>query len=203
MTLEPAAMRPYSQACENNKAPILAALREELQGVDAVLEIGSGTGQHARHFAEQLPAITWQASDLPENLPGIEAWRQGYTGANLPPPLALDCRSDDWGLPLPQAVFTANTLHIMAWPAVEALLRYLATQAPPASRLFIYGPFNYQGQYTSESNARFDQWLAAQDPASAIRDFEAVDALATAAGYRLHSDHPMPANNRLLSYRKP
>ena len=196
-------MRPFSQACENNKAPILAKLREELAGVDALLEIGSGTGQHARHFAEQLPGLTWQASDLPENLPGIEAWRQGYAGANLPPPLSLDCRADDWGLPLPPALFTANTLHIMAWSATERLFRYLGAHAPARSRLLVYGPFNYGGEYTSQSNARFDQWLAAQSPDSALRDFEAVQALATAAGYRLHADHPMPANNRLLSWRKP
>ena len=196
-----AAARPFSQACENNKAPILAILREELAGIDAVLEIGSGTGQHARYFAEHLPALAWQASDLPENLPGIEAWREGYTGDNLPPPLALDCRSQDWTVAPAQAIFTANSLHIMAWSAVESLFRRLAAQSPAARRLLIYGPFNYKGRYTSASNARFDQWLAAQNPDSAIRDFEAVDALARQANYTLKADHAMPANNRLLVWR--
>ena len=195
-------MRPFSQACENNKDPILAVLRRELAAADAVLEIGSGTGQHARYFAEAMPSLTWQPSDLAENLPGIEAWREGYAGGNLPPPLELDCRAGRWPLPLPKAVFTANSLHIMAWPAVEALFRYLGTHAPLDSRLLIYGPFNYGGDYTSESNARFDQWLSAQDPVSTIRDFEAVDAIADKAGYALRADHPMPANNRLIVWDK-
>ena len=194
--------RPFSQACENNKAPILAVLREELRGVDAVLEIGSGTGQHARYFAEHLPAINWQASDLPENLPGIEAWREGHKGANLPPPLPLDCRAERWPAPIPAAVFTANTIHIIPWPATESLFRTLGAAAPANSRLLIYGPFNYQGQYTSASNAHFDQWLQTQSTHSAIRDFESVDALARQAGYAPQADHPMPANNRLLVWRK-
>ena len=195
--------RPFSQSCENNKAPILAVLREELADVNSVLEIGSGTGQHARYFAEQLPSLTWQPSDLPENLPGIEAWRADYNGDNLPPPVALDCRAERWPLPLPEAVFTANSLHIMAWPAVESLFRYLANHGPAPSRLLIYGPFNYRGTYTSDSNARFDQWLAAQNPESAIRHFESVDKLAQNAGYTLKADHPMPANNRLVVWHKP
>ena len=199
--MRPPRARPFSQACENNQAPILAILREELAGVGAVLEIGSGTGQHARYFAERLPALVWQASDLAENLPGIEAWREGYPGDNLPPPLTLDCRWRDWGVALPEAIFTANSLHIMAWSAVESLFRHLAAHAPADSRLLIYGPFNYKGQYTSASNARFDQWLASQHPDSAIRDFEAVDALAREAGYHLQADHAMPANNRLLVWR--
>ena len=198
-----ATSRPYSQSCENNKAPILAVLREELAGFDSVLEIGSGTGQHARYFAEHLPHLTWQPSDLPENHPAIELWRANYTGSNLPPPLTLDCTSPRWPVPLPQAVFTANSLHIMAWPAVQSLFAYLAAHAPAASRLLIYGPFNYNGAYTSQSNAQFDRWLAARDPDSAIRHFEAVDDLATEAGYTLKTDHQMPANNRLLVWDKP
>jgi hypothetical protein len=194
--------RPFSQSCDNNKEPILAVLRQELQGVARLLELGSGTGQHARYFAEQIPGLHWQTSDVAENLPAIESWREGYEGDNLPPPLALDVRSGDWGVDIPAAVFTANSLHIMAWASVEALFRYLGKHAPRASRLCVYGPFNYNGKYTSESNARFDEWLAQRDPVSAIRDFEAVNALANQAAYRLHADHAMPANNRLLVWHK-
>ncbi len=193
---------PFSQACENNKQPILDILRPLLRDGDRVLELGSGTGQHARFFAEQLPGVTWQASDLPGNLPGIEAWRAGYSGGNLPAPLELDVRAQPWTAPLHEAVFTANSLHIMSWELVQTLFSRLAELAPEGSRLLVYGPFNYGGQYTSPSNARFDQWLAQQDPCSAIRDFEAVDALAAAAGYALESDYEMPANNRLLVWQR-
>ena len=194
--------RPFSQACENNKHAVLDVLRVELAEVAGVLEIGSGTGQHARFFAEQLPGLCWQASDLAANLAGIESWREGFAGDNLPAPLELDVRAGDWSVPVPAAVFTANSLHIMAWAGVQALFVGLARHAPAASRLLVYGPFNYGGKYTSESNARFDTWLASQHPDSAIRDFEAVDALAVAAGYELHADHTMPANNRLLVWRR-
>ena len=194
--------RPFSQACENNKDPILVVLREELRGVDAVLELGSGTGQHARYFVEQIPDLCWQTTDVAENLPGIESWREGFRGERLPPPLQLDVRDEHWGVVIPAAIFTANSLHIMAWSAVEALFHYLGQHAPSGNRLCVYGPFNYGGEYTSDSNARFDEWLAQRDPASAIRDFETVDALAGRAGYQLHADHAMPANNRLLVWHK-
>ncbi len=195
-------MRPFSQACENNKRPILAVLRHHLEGVDMLLELGSGTGQHARFFAEQLPGLRWQPSDLADNLPGIEAWREDYAGDNLPAPHPLDVTWQDWGIGIPAAVFTANSLHIMPWSSVEALFAYLGEHAPAGNRLLVYGPFNYGGQYTSESNARFDEWLAVQHPGGGIRDFEAVDARAEAAGYQLLDDTAMPANNRLLAWRK-
>ena len=194
--------KPFSQACENNKDPILRVLREELADVQSVLELGSGTGQHACYFAAGLPGIIWQPTDLVGNHSAINAWSAEYRGDNLLPVLELDVRWPQWGVRVPQAVFSANSLHIMAWSAVAALFEHLGQHAPAANRLCIYGPFNYQGAYTSDSNARFDQWLAQQDPASAIRDFEAVDARARAAGYRLHADHAMPANNRLLVWHK-
>jgi hypothetical protein len=194
--------RPFSQACENNKGPILRVLREELAGVQQVLELGSGTGQHGRHFSEQLAGLSWQMTDVAANIGGIESWRAGCQGDTLPAPLVLDVRSQEWGVEIPAAVFTANSLHIMAWSAVEALFAYLARHAPAGNRLCVYGPFNYRGAYSSDSNASFDQWLAQQNPDSAIRDFEKVDALANAAGYGLHADHEMPANNRLLVWHK-
>jgi hypothetical protein len=195
-------VRPFSQACENNKLPILAVLRRWLAGVDDLLEIGSGTGQHARFFAEQLPALRWQASDVAENLPGIQAWREDYRGDNLPPPLPLDVTGSRWPLAIPAAVFTANSLHIMPWQAVTACFHYLGSHAPGGNRLLVYGPFNVGGHYTSDSNARFDEWLKATHPGGGIRDLEAVDELAAAAGYRLLEDCAMPANNRLLVWEK-
>jgi hypothetical protein len=194
--------RPFSQACENNKGPILAVLRKALAGVDCVLEIGSGTGQHARYFAEQLPWLRWQPSDLAENIPGIESWREGYPADNLPPPVPLDVTDPRWAIAVPAAVFTANTLHIMPWSSVCRLFDTLGREAPEDCILCIYGPFNYGGSYTSESNARFDQWLHATHPGGCIRDFEAVDELASAAGFRLQQDHAMPANNRFMVFQK-
>ena len=194
--------RPFSQACENNKRPILAVLREGLAGRDGVLEIGSGTGQHARFFAEQLPGLRWQSSDLASNLPAIDSWRAGYTGDNLPPPVELDVVAESWEVAVPAAVFTANTLHIMSWDKVGRLFDRLGEAAPADCLLCIYGPFNYGGQYTSESNAHFDEWLAQQHPGGGIRDFEAVCELAAAAGFQLQEDREMPANNRLLVFRK-
>jgi hypothetical protein len=193
--------RPFSQACENNKGSILAVLREALAGVDTVLEIGSGTGQHARYFAEQLPQLHWQPSDLAENLPGIESWREGYGGDNLSPPVLLDVTDQRWRTAIPAAVFTANSLHIMPWSSVCRLFEYLGREGPAGCVLCIYGPFNYGGSYTSESNARFDDWLHATHPGGGIRDFEAVDELAAAAGFALQQDHEMPANNRLLVFQ--
>lgn len=194
--------RPYSQACANNQQPILQILAEVLAGVGEVLELGSGTGQHARFFAEQLPHLIWQPSDLAENLPGVRQWCEDYSGANLAAPQTLDVRQRPWPLRIGDAIFTANSLHIMAWSAVESLFEWLGEHAPTGNLLVMYGPFNYGGEYTSDSNARFDQWLAQQSPDSAIRDFEAVDGLARNAGYCLQEDYAMPANNRLLFWQK-
>jgi hypothetical protein len=194
--------KPFSQACENNKAPICAVLSEVFADVTTVLEVGSGTGQHACYFAAHMPWLRWQPTDQAPYLPGIARWHAEYGGDNLAPALELDVREQQWPLDIPDALFTANSLHIMAWSAVERLFSYLGAHAPAGNLLCVYGPFNYGGEYTSQSNAGFDQWLAAQSPDSAIRDFEAVDELAIKAGYRLQSDHALPANNRLLQWRR-
>ncbi len=193
---------PFSLSCENNKAFILDVLRQAFADRREVLEIGSGTGQHACHFATDMPWLQWQPTELPENLSFLQPRCSAYAGANLLPPLALDVRADPWPLAIPDALFSANSLHIMALSAVEQLFAALANHAGADVVLAVYGPFNYCGQYTSPSNARFDQWLAQRDPDSAIRDFEAVDRLAASAGFALQSDHEMPANNRLLLWRK-
>lgn len=195
--------RPFCQACENNKAPILAQLRRLFADRTRVLEIGSGTGQHAAHFAAGLPHLQWQPSDLPERLPGIRAWVAAAAPPNLAEPLALDVAAADWKVSAFDAAFTANTLHILSWPLVEALFAGLAARIAASGLLVVYGPFNYGGEYTSAGNARLDDWLRAADPGQGIRDFEAVAELAAARGFALCEDNALPANNRLLVWRRP
>jgi Protein of unknown function (DUF938) len=193
---------PFSQACENNKSYILEVLREAFADRRQVLEIASGTGQHACHFAANMPWLQWQPTELPQNLAVLHPRCAAYGGDNLLLEQALDVCDEPWPVAVPDALFSANSLHIMAFTAMEKLFGALATQAGDDTVLAVYGPFNYRGQYTSPSNARFDQWLAQQHPDSAIRNFEDVDRLASAAGFSLQADHAMPANNRLLVWRK-
>ncbi|WP_027147143.1 DUF938 domain-containing protein [Methylobacter marinus] len=190
--------RPFSQACENNKDPILRVIRPVFSRPLTVWEIGSGTGQHACYFAGQLPHVNWQPTDRQENIAGIELWRQAAGLANLRPPLILDVTDAAWPCTRIEALFTANTLHIMSWRQVQVFFDRLGQYLAPDAPVCIYGPFNYQGRYTSDSNARFDQWLKSRDPLSGIRDFEAVTALAASIGLQLVDDVAMPANNRLL-----
>jgi SAM-dependent methyltransferase len=193
---------PYSEACERNRAPILAVLVHAFADVRRVLEIGSGTGQHAAAFAAALPHLVWQASDVPAHLPGIRAWREAHPAPNLPEPLALDVNVDPWPASAYDAAFSANTAHIMGWAEVERMFARVDASLVPHGRFCLYGPFNYGGAYTAESNARFDASLRARDPRMGLRDFEAVDALARARGLALVADHAMPANNRLLEWAR-
>ena len=193
--------KPYAPACDRNKDVILEVLRLHFADRRQVLEIGSGTGQHAVHFAAALPHLHWQTSDRPENLPGIRQWLTEAALPNTPPPLALDV-STPWPTARFDAAFSANTLHIMGWPEVEALFASLPTVLTTESRLTIYGPFNYNGRFSSDSNAAFDAALKADDPHRGIRDFEAVDALARHVGFHLIEDKAMPANNRCLSWQR-
>jgi len=192
---------PFSQACENNKPFILEVLLEVFAGREQILEIASGSGQHACHFAEKMPWLRWQPSELAGNLPLLQPRCSAYEGSNLALPLALDVQDAPWPVAIPTALFTANSLHIMAFAAVRALFARLADDAPGDTVLAVYGPFNYNKKYTSDSNARFDQWLAQRDPQSGIRDFEAVNQLAEDAGFALQRDCDMPANNRLLVWQ--
>jgi hypothetical protein len=193
---------PFSQSCENNKDVILEVLCEVFADRREVLEIASGTGQHACHFAARMPWLRWQPTELPEHLPILQPRCAAYAGANISSPAVLDVSDHPWPLVIPDALFSANSLHIMAFSAVNQLFAALGRSAGDDVTLAIYGPFNYDGKYTSASNARFDQWLAQQHPDSAIRDFEAVNQLAERAGFNLQADFEMPANNRLLQWRK-
>ena len=190
--------RPFAEACERNKDPILSVLRDAFADRRHVLEIGSGTGQHAVHFARHLPYLIWQASDVATNLPDISQWIDDAALANLPAPVVIDVDDAVWPCAEADAVFTANTLHIMSWPEVERLFERVGGLLPAGGVLAVYGPFKYGGVHTAESNARFDLMLRERDPRSGLRDFEAVDALAQANGFRLVRDEAMPANNRTV-----
>ena len=194
--------KPYSPACDRNREPILQVLRAYLSGDEQVLEIGSGTGQHAVYFAQAMPGLCWQCSDLAENLPGICAWLAEAALPNTPPPIELDCGAQRWPVLQADCVFSANAIHIMGWPQVQGLFDKLPAVLRAGGRLLLYGPFNLGGRYTSASNAEFDQWLRQRDPASGIRDLEAVDALAQAVGLRLIAQQPMPANNFCMVWQR-
>ncbi|MDY6945185.1 MAG: DUF938 domain-containing protein [Pseudomonadota bacterium] len=193
--------KPFAPACERNQGPILAGLRQYFHDRHRVLEIGSGTGQHAVCFAPAFPTATWQTSDVAENLPGIRLWLDEAALPNLPPPLTLDV-TGAWPAERFDAVFSANSLHIMPWAAVEQFFAGVAGVLQPGGILAVYGPFNYKGSYTSDSNRDFDVWLKQRSALSAIRDFEAVNRLANTIGCQLVQDQPMPANNRLLVWRR-
>ncbi|MBL8380844.1 MAG: DUF938 domain-containing protein [Burkholderiales bacterium] len=192
--------KPHAPACERNRDPILAVLRDHFGAVRRVLEVGSGTGQHAVHFAAALPHLTWQCSERAEHLAGIRLWLDDAALGNTPAPLVLDVNGV-WPAARFDAVFTANTLHIMAWQEVEAFFSALPAILSDQALLVVYGPFNYGGRFTSDSNAEFDLWLKARGAHQGIRDFEAVDTLARGCGLRLVEDRAMPSNNRALVWR--
>lgn len=193
--------KPYSESCDQNKAPILAVLRKVFADTQQVLEIGSGTGQHAVYFGDHLPHVQWQTSDLAVYHAGINAWL-AEAAPNVRPPLALDVCCDAWPVDKVDAIFSANTTHIMSWRAVTAMFAGIGRILAPNGVFVLYGPFNYGGGYTSESNARFDAWLKARDPLSGIRHFEEIDTLARAQGLTLWEDIEMPVNNRTLVWRR-
>jgi len=189
--------KPHSASAERNREPILGVLRRYFADRRSVLEIGSGTGQHAVYFAQALPQLSWQTSELPEAVLGIRLWLEEAGLPNMPPPIELDVEGE-WPDAKFDAVFSANTLHFMSWPQVERLFVQLPQVLAPNACVVIYGPFNYQGRFTSDSNAAFDRMLKTRAAYMGIRDFEAVNALAANIGLRLIDDVAMPANNRSL-----
>ncbi|WP_124948456.1 DUF938 domain-containing protein [Sulfuriferula thiophila] len=195
-------MKPYSEACERNQQPILDQLQTLFADRQQVLEISSGTGQHAVCFGRALPHLTWQTSDLQPNHAGIRAWLDEAQLANVLLPLVLDVTDAVWPVIEVDAIFNANAVHIMSWSAVQRMFEGIGRILQSGGLLCLYGPFNYGGAYTSASNANFDAWLKARDTLSGIRDFEAVCELATAQGLVLLQDVVMPSNNRLLVWRK-
>lgn len=192
--------KPYSESCDQNKHHIQAVLAPYLKDGVSVLEIGSGTGQHAQFFAAQSPQVTWQTSDLAENLAGIRAWLDESHLANTPEPIELDVISS-WPETRYDLLFTANSFHIMNHEQVEQCLLHSVECLKPDGYLVVYGPFNYKGRYTSTSNERFDYWLKSRDPKSGIKDFEWLEQIARKSGLHLLDDVAMPANNRTLVLR--
>ena len=176
-------------------------LRRTFADRAAVLEIGSGTGQHAAYFAPELPHLAWHPSDVAENLAGIRAWREEVQARAPLEPIVLDVDRPFPALEV-DAVFSANTCHIMSWPQVERMFAGIGRLLPQGGVLALYGPFNYGGKPTSPSNGAFDASLRRRDPQSGLRDAEAIVALAARHGMTLEEDNAMPANNRLLIFRR-
>jgi len=193
---------PFSQACENNKEPILNVLKLLFTKPVTVVEIGSGTGQHSAYFSEQLPHVLWQPTDLQCNLDGIESWRVHSQQTNLKPAHALNVCDLEWPIEHVDAFFSANTTHIMSWKEVTLFMTGAGKYLPQGGHLCLYGPFKYNGSFTSESNKAFDAHLKDVDPNRGIRDFENMQTLAHELGFELVADYNMPANNQMLVWRK-
>jgi len=193
--------KPFSQACENNKNHILKALQPALQNAASVLEIGSGTGQHSVFFAKKLPHLQWYTSDREVNHQGIKLWHDEVQLANLHPPLLLDLNYS-WPVNKVDAVYTANTFHIVSWELITRFFAGVNQHLNQQGVVCVYGPFKYKGEFTSPSNDEFNSFLQSRDPLSGIRDFEAVEQLAVQYGLKLLSDTAMPANNQLLIFKR-
>ncbi len=195
-------MKPFAESCEQNKEPILAVLREVFADRVRVLEIASGTGQHAIHFGRAMPHLLWQTSELAHNHPGIRTWLDEAALSNVLAPVEIDVDHERWPVDEVDAVFNANTVHIVSWARVERMFAGIGRVLVSGGVLCLYGPFNYGGRYFAESNARFDVWLKDRDPDSGVRDFEALNRLAEAQGMILAADRPMPSDNRTLVWKK-
>jgi SAM-dependent methyltransferase len=191
-------MKPYAESCEKNKEPILAVLKDIFADRKRVLEIASGTGQHAVYFGRELSHLIWQPSELAQNLAGIQVWLDEAQLLNVLAPLALDVNDARWPVAPVDAIFNANTVHIISWPEIERLFAHIARVIAPGGYVCLYGPYKIRGVITSESNARFDAWLKSRDQNSGVRDFEAVNRLAALHGLDLLRDVAMPSNNRIL-----
>ena len=195
--------RPWSEACERNKAPIAEVLADYLRPGGRLLEIGSGTGQHAVHIAAAHPGVRWLTSDLPANHTGILAWLAQAALPNVEAPLALDTRDHPWPLGAPvDLLFSANTAHIMGWDGVCGLFQGAGQWLQRGGKMLIYGPFSFGGRHVSESNSRFDAALRARDPAMGVRDMEDLEAQAAQAGLAPHRLHRMPANNFIVVWQR-
>jgi cyclopropane fatty-acyl-phospholipid synthase-like methyltransferase len=195
-------MLPFSEACERNKGPILEVLRRAFAGCAYVLEIGSGTGQHAVHFAAHLSDSVWQPTERLAHVATLESRIRLQGAANLRSSAVLDVTQKIWPVRSVDAVFSANTLHIMSWSDVEAMFAGIDAVLKPRGIVCIYGPFRYHGRHTAPSNARFDAELRERDPQSGIRDIDDVSKLAAACRLKLAADHDLPANNRVLEFQR-
>ncbi|MCW8876870.1 MAG: class I SAM-dependent methyltransferase [Kangiellaceae bacterium] len=194
--------KPVAEACVRNQQPILETIEELFRDKYSILELGSGTGQHAVYFANAMPWLKWQTSDLLENHPGINMWLEEANLANTLPPIELDVTQTVWSEQLYDGVFSANTVHIMPWTAVPKLFEGIGRHLDKGGLFALYGPFKYEGKFTSESNQRFDLWLKERAEHQGIRDFEKLDDLAELNGLTFVNDVAMPSNNQILVWQK-
>lgn len=196
-------MKPFAESCETNKYPILNIIQNEFSQCQRILEIGSGTGQHAVYFSQSMPHLSWQPSEQKEYLTGIQMWIDEYSLLNTLTPIELEvCQSQLWPEQSYDGAFSANTTHIMSWPQVKCMFQGIGNVLRVNSPFCLYGPFNFKNKYTSESNAQFDQRLKQRDPESGIKNFEDLDLLAKNNGFVFKKDYPMPMNNRTLVWIK-
>jgi SAM-dependent methyltransferase len=195
-------VKPHSDACERNREPILNVLRQWFTQPGLALEIGAGTGQHAVHFAAGLPHLQWQPTDREENLAGIGQWVSEAALPNLRMPVKFDVRDSEWPVQTADYIFSANTAHIMSWPEVELMFAGVARVLRPRGLFALYGPFNRDGRFTSESNQAFDASLRERDPNMGLRDDQALKALGREHRLSFAAEHAMPANNRLLIWQR-
>ncbi|TLU65275.1 DUF938 domain-containing protein [Thalassotalea litorea] len=194
-------MENFSPSCERNKQVILEQIAARLKQHSTVFEVGSLSGQHALHFTQHRPDIRWQCSDIKPHLAPLANNIRDFGGDNLLAPVHLDLiDAKTWQQTQMDCLYTANTLHIVAPALVERFFTLAQSIVKSGGTLMIYGPFKYQGQYTSSSNAEFQQWLLDRDPQSGIRDIEWIESLAANSNFSLHEDIAMPANNQLLIF---
>ncbi len=193
---------PFSSAAERNRQPILEQLMKLLPQNGSVLEIGSGTGQHAVFFTQNMPGLMWQPSDREENLAGLETRFAAEGNENILPPIKLDVVHDSWPAYCYDAAYSANTAHIMAWEAVVAMFAGVSAHLDTGARFCLYGPFNIDNQFTSPSNAHFDASLRAEDSRMGIRDMAVIESLASLHEMKLEYKLAMPANNFILVFKK-
>lgn len=194
--------RPYNPAAERNKAPILAVIERYLLDARDVLEIGAGSGQHARYFAAQLPHLRWQASEQGGNIDGLRANLHDAGLANLAAALELDVLREPWPIATCDAVFAANVVQCMSSPALAALFRGVGAHLAAHGVFLLYGPFNRDGRFTSEGNQQLDAWARSLNADFGLRDRALLEQLAAARGLELCDAHAMPANNELLVWRR-
>lgn len=194
--------KPFAESCAQNQKVILDVLKTLLTDAGTVLEIGSGTGQHAVFFTEHMSHLYWQPSDLADQHAGMQMWLNEVEHQRIKSPLEIDVDNGPWPVENIDYVYTANTTHIISSSQAENMLKHVADCLKPGGLFLQYGPFNYNGNYTSESNARFDVWLKQRDPNSCIKHFETLQEQANENGMSLFNDIEMPANNRILVWRK-